>query len=162
MSDIVVIGAGWIGLEVTAAARTLGAEVTVVEQDRAPLRRVLGDVAYPVFNELDRLRPSSTPTLSVEVTAPTEEDSDALSELFAAAGFAAEDWTSSFRVLCRACSEGNPDLVHDHDDLGLGDGDWSTERWIGVAADEATALSLLRKWAAASPGRAHDHPERVS
>ena len=41
--QVVVVGAGWIGLEVAAAAREYGAEVTVVESTRPPLRRVLGD-----------------------------------------------------------------------------------------------------------------------
>jgi 3-phenylpropionate/trans-cinnamate dioxygenase ferredoxin reductase component len=40
---VVVIGAGWIGLEVAAAGRSHGAQVSVVELDRLPLRRVLGD-----------------------------------------------------------------------------------------------------------------------
>jgi 3-phenylpropionate/trans-cinnamate dioxygenase ferredoxin reductase component len=39
---LVVIGAGWIGCEVAATARGLGAEVTVVEQGATPLERVLG------------------------------------------------------------------------------------------------------------------------
>ncbi|MBG0564061.1 NAD(P)/FAD-dependent oxidoreductase [Actinoplanes aureus] len=51
---VVVIGAGWIGLEATAAARAHGAEVTVVEQDRAPLRRILGDEIAEVFTALHR------------------------------------------------------------------------------------------------------------
>jgi 3-phenylpropionate/trans-cinnamate dioxygenase ferredoxin reductase component len=51
---VAVVGAGWIGLETTAAARTHGAEVTVVERDRAPLRRVLGDDIAEVFADLHR------------------------------------------------------------------------------------------------------------
>jgi len=51
---VVVVGAGWIGLETAAAARTHGAEVTVVELDRAPLRRVLGDEVAEVFTDLHR------------------------------------------------------------------------------------------------------------
>jgi 3-phenylpropionate/trans-cinnamate dioxygenase ferredoxin reductase subunit len=51
---VVVIGAGWIGLEAAAAARHHGAEVTVVEMDSAPLRRVLGDEVAAVFAELHR------------------------------------------------------------------------------------------------------------
>jgi 3-phenylpropionate/trans-cinnamate dioxygenase ferredoxin reductase subunit len=39
---IVVMGAGLVGLEVAAAARSLGREVTVVEADHAPLRRLIG------------------------------------------------------------------------------------------------------------------------
>ncbi len=52
--QVVVIGAGWIGLETAAAARTHGAEVTVVELDTLPLRRVLGDEAATVFADLHR------------------------------------------------------------------------------------------------------------
>ncbi|WP_203705524.1 NAD(P)/FAD-dependent oxidoreductase [Asanoa iriomotensis] len=49
---VVVIGAGWIGLEVAAAARGFGCDVTVVETDRAPLRQVLGDEVAGVFRAL--------------------------------------------------------------------------------------------------------------
>ena len=43
---VVVIGGGWIGLEVAAAARMAGADVTVLEAAALPLQRVLGrDVA---------------------------------------------------------------------------------------------------------------------
>ncbi len=39
---VVVIGGGWIGCEVAASARQLGADVTVVETANLPLERVLG------------------------------------------------------------------------------------------------------------------------
>jgi 3-phenylpropionate/trans-cinnamate dioxygenase ferredoxin reductase component len=39
---VVVVGAGWIGLEVAAAARGHGAEVTVIEPQPTPLYGVLG------------------------------------------------------------------------------------------------------------------------
>jgi 3-phenylpropionate/trans-cinnamate dioxygenase ferredoxin reductase subunit len=51
---IVVVGAGWIGLEVTAAAREAGAEVTVVEVAPLPLQRVLGDEVATIFADLHR------------------------------------------------------------------------------------------------------------
>ncbi|MFI9271302.1 NAD(P)/FAD-dependent oxidoreductase [Kitasatospora sp. NPDC052896] len=51
---VAVIGAGWIGLEVAAAARTAGAEVTVLEVLELPLLRVLGREAAEVFAELHR------------------------------------------------------------------------------------------------------------
>ena len=51
---IVVIGAGWIGLEATAAARAAGAEVTVLESAELPLLRVLGREAAEVFAGLHR------------------------------------------------------------------------------------------------------------
>jgi 3-phenylpropionate/trans-cinnamate dioxygenase ferredoxin reductase subunit len=53
-AQVVVIGAGWIGLETAAAAREHGASVTVVEVDSLPLRRVLGDEVASVFAELHR------------------------------------------------------------------------------------------------------------
>ncbi|WP_305785685.1 NAD(P)/FAD-dependent oxidoreductase [Symbioplanes lichenis] len=40
---VTVLGSGWIGLEVAAAARERGAEVTVVTPAPAPLHRVLGE-----------------------------------------------------------------------------------------------------------------------
>ncbi|MFJ2863316.1 NAD(P)/FAD-dependent oxidoreductase [Kitasatospora sp. NPDC087314] len=51
---IAVIGAGWIGLEVAAAARAAGAEVTVLEAAELPLLRVLGREVAQVFADLHR------------------------------------------------------------------------------------------------------------
>ena len=51
---IVVVGAGWIGLEVTAAAREGGCEVTVFETAELPLLRVLGPTVAQVFADLHR------------------------------------------------------------------------------------------------------------
>jgi 3-phenylpropionate/trans-cinnamate dioxygenase ferredoxin reductase subunit len=51
---LVIVGAGWIGLEVAAAARIAGGEVTVVEAASLPLMRVLGDEMGRVFAELHR------------------------------------------------------------------------------------------------------------
>jgi len=53
-ADIVVVGAGWIGLEVAAAARQRGATVTVVERSELPLLRVLGPEIARVFADLHR------------------------------------------------------------------------------------------------------------
>src|SRR5258706_8607570 len=39
---LVVVGAGWIGCEVAASARTLGLDVTVLDPLTLPLERVLG------------------------------------------------------------------------------------------------------------------------
>ena len=51
---IVIIGGGWIGLEVAAAARTAGVEVTVVEMQDQPLLGVLGPEVARVFADLHR------------------------------------------------------------------------------------------------------------
>ncbi|RBQ16687.1 NAD(P)/FAD-dependent oxidoreductase [Spongiactinospora rosea] len=54
VGKIVVIGAGWIGLEVAAAARAAGVEVTVVERERQPLLGALGPEIGAVFAGLHR------------------------------------------------------------------------------------------------------------
>jgi 3-phenylpropionate/trans-cinnamate dioxygenase ferredoxin reductase subunit len=53
-SRVVVIGAGWIGLESAAAARAAGAEVTILESAELPLLRVLGKEVAQVFADLHR------------------------------------------------------------------------------------------------------------
>jgi 3-phenylpropionate/trans-cinnamate dioxygenase ferredoxin reductase component len=51
---VVVVGAGWIGLEVTAAARHHGNDVTVLEPLPTPLHAVLGPEMGEVFARLHR------------------------------------------------------------------------------------------------------------
>ena len=51
---VVVVGAGWIGLEVAAAARSHGNDVTVVEPQPTPLHAVLGAQMGRVFARLHR------------------------------------------------------------------------------------------------------------
>lgn len=53
-AQVVVIGAGWIGLEAAAAARAAGAAVTVLESAPLPLLRVLGPRVATVFADLHR------------------------------------------------------------------------------------------------------------
>ena len=53
-SRVLIIGAGWIGLEVAAAARLAGAEVTILEAADLPLLQVLGPQVAPVFADLHR------------------------------------------------------------------------------------------------------------
>ena len=51
-SRLAVVGAGWIGLEVAAAARQAGLEVTVLEAQELPLLGVLGPEMARVFADL--------------------------------------------------------------------------------------------------------------
>jgi 3-phenylpropionate/trans-cinnamate dioxygenase ferredoxin reductase subunit len=51
-APVVVIGAGWIGAEVAASARQLGAEVAMVELGAVPLERVLGPEVGAVYRDL--------------------------------------------------------------------------------------------------------------
>jgi 3-phenylpropionate/trans-cinnamate dioxygenase ferredoxin reductase component len=51
-APVVVIGAGWIGCEVAASARQLGADVTMVDLVSVPLERVLGHEVGEVYRVL--------------------------------------------------------------------------------------------------------------
>jgi 3-phenylpropionate/trans-cinnamate dioxygenase ferredoxin reductase component len=51
---LVVIGAGWIGAEAAASARTRGMDVTMVEQQSVPLQTVLGAEVGGMYAELHR------------------------------------------------------------------------------------------------------------
>ncbi|TCO45196.1 3-phenylpropionate/trans-cinnamate dioxygenase ferredoxin reductase subunit [Kribbella antiqua] len=51
---VVVVGAGWIGLEAGAAARERGCEVTVVEPQSTALAAVLGEQVGELFADLHR------------------------------------------------------------------------------------------------------------
>jgi 3-phenylpropionate/trans-cinnamate dioxygenase ferredoxin reductase subunit len=49
---VAVVGAGWIGSEVAASARQLGADVVLIDPAPAPLHRVLGNEISEVFRRL--------------------------------------------------------------------------------------------------------------
>src|SRR4051794_39893531 len=50
----VVIGAGWIGSEVAASARTKGMDVTLIEQLSVPLERVIGPEVGEIYAAIHR------------------------------------------------------------------------------------------------------------
>jgi hypothetical protein len=135
-------------------------------------RTTLAGPSYPVFDEIELWAPSPVPTWVVLLEAATEDDRDALERLASDAGFAAEDWSSSVRLLCRSCSEssmpsdegdGSAHLdPHDHSSPGhpgpLGhmppggpDDLWVPERECGLAAPSALVRGLLDGWVADSP-----------
>jgi tetratricopeptide (TPR) repeat protein len=126
--------------------------------------------SYPVFDEIELWAPSPVPTWVVLLEAATEEDRNALEQLASDAGFAAEDWSSSVRLLCRTCSEsempsgeGEGDHLdpHDHSEPGhpgplghrtAGSGSlWVPERECGIAAPAGLVRGLLDGWVADSP-----------
>ncbi|MEV0651145.1 FAD-dependent oxidoreductase [Phytomonospora sp. NPDC050363] len=51
---VVIVGGGWIGLEVASAARGYGAEVTVIEPQPTPLHAVLGQRMGEFFAQVHR------------------------------------------------------------------------------------------------------------
>lgn len=53
-SRVAIIGAGWIGLEVAAAARDAGLDVTLLERGEIPLQHILGAEVAGIFATLHR------------------------------------------------------------------------------------------------------------
>ena len=51
---LVVVGAGFIGAEVAASARTRGAEVTVLEKNEVPLNRAIGEEMGRIYAAIHR------------------------------------------------------------------------------------------------------------
>lgn len=133
-------------------------------------RVATGGSAYPVFDEIELWAPSPVPTWLVLLEAASEEDRDALERLAADAGYAAEDWSSSVRLLCRTCSESRMPTddgtsvhqdPHDQGEPGhpgrlshrsaAAGGLWVPERECGVAAPAGLVRGLLDGWVADSP-----------
>jgi 3-phenylpropionate/trans-cinnamate dioxygenase ferredoxin reductase subunit len=52
--NLVLIGSGWIGMEVGATARTLGNNVTILERDPIPLANAIGDELGTMFADLHK------------------------------------------------------------------------------------------------------------
>jgi 3-phenylpropionate/trans-cinnamate dioxygenase ferredoxin reductase subunit len=75
-----IIGGGWIGLEVAAAARSNGAEVTLLESLDQPLERVLGAEVGGIFADLHREHGVDLRT-SVQVTGIERSGDGALVQL---------------------------------------------------------------------------------
>ena len=62
---VAIVGSGWIGSEVAASARQLGAEVTLIDPQTTPLERVMGIEVGDIYRDLHdehgvHLRPEST------------------------------------------------------------------------------------------------------
>jgi hypothetical protein len=132
-------------------------DVVLHDGDTVGERRY-GDRVLGVFNEIALLERSPYVTLRTELGPVGEADVDALSEAFFRHGYAAECWTTSMQVLCRACSEGSVEsreAEHDHapDEPP---GQQTTGFVMGIGAPRDEAERLLREWGAASAGREYD------
>lgn len=74
--SLVIIGGGWIGLEVAAAARAAGTAVTILEGGALPLLRVVGEDVAQVFADLHTAHGVDLRT-DVKVEAITTQDGHA-------------------------------------------------------------------------------------
>jgi tetratricopeptide (TPR) repeat protein len=105
--------------------------------------RQSGEREVPVFNELKLLKPSDYHTYLLKVKASSSDKLDKLTEAFEEAGLQAENWTSSVRLLCKACSEGRPHEQHDQE---LEDTE-TVEVHFGVASPSLEMTrSVLETW----------------
>lgn len=106
--------------------------------------RRVGRRAYPVFDELEVWRRSPTPTFSVQITAASEVDVEALVAAAEKAGGAAEDW-STMRLVCPECDLGTPGHSHPGEP-------WQPTRTVGLAFPAGLAEALLNRWWDERPG----------
>ncbi len=117
----------------------------IVLHDGAPNgERVAGGRTYRVFDVFERWSPSEIATLIADTECGSDDDASALVGLFEEHHFAAEDWTTSVRSLCRACSTGRP--AHRHSTAREGNA-----RSFGIACPLGLANDLLARWVASSP-----------
>lgn len=120
----------------------------VVLNDGAPVGyRVYQGREVPVFDVLELLKPSRFGTFIARVRLPANsKKAERLAHLAAEMGGSAEDWSTSVRVLCKACSEGRP---HEHHDSGQVPPPPPDVRLIGIAAkNRRHATRILNAWEA--------------
>ncbi len=116
----------------------------VVLNDGAPNgHRQYNGKEYPVFDALELLEASAFGTYVAEVEMPLRREYVVeLAELAAKLGGAAEDWSTSVRMICKACSEGRPHETHDTDGPRR-----EGAHHIGIAAlDREHATRILLEW----------------
>jgi NADPH-dependent 2,4-dienoyl-CoA reductase/sulfur reductase-like enzyme len=140
---VVIVGAGWIGCEVAAAARKHGAEVTVIDPLPLPLHRVLGDTVGEVFRKLHETE-GVTFRFGVGVAEYTGADG-------VATGVRLEDGTEVLGdvLLLAVGARPRTELAHDAG-LELSEGN-------GVAVDASLRTSAPDVFAIGDIA-AHDHP----
>jgi hypothetical protein len=104
----------------------------------------------PVFDALQLLEPSPFGTYVAQVAMAAEQEQVArLAEVAAQQGGSAEDWSTSVRMLCSACSAGRPHDLHDTEAPPPPAG----AHLIGIAArDRQQATAILSAWEASTKG----------
>jgi acylphosphatase len=124
----------------------------LVLHDGAPVGyRMLGGNERAVFNELALLQASSHSTFEVFVSGVSEQEIERFIQSCEAQGVAVENWSTSLRTLCKACSEGRPHEQHDHDH-GPAANEHDGRVRLGVAApSQARAESVFEDWLSSHP-----------
>ncbi|HZA50689.1 MAG TPA: tetratricopeptide repeat protein [Myxococcaceae bacterium] len=117
----------------------------VLLHDGAPQgARMFRGIEYPVFNALALLERSPYRTFVASVYPGDDVSLKSLEALSSKPEIALEDW-STVRILCRACSEGNPDTSAPHNhNRELAEGE---RRVVFAARDLGAVETLLNSWA---------------
>jgi hypothetical protein len=116
----------------------------IILHDGAPVgSRESGGRKYSVFNVLELFEESTDVTLEAEFETTSQHDMDALQEICGKLEVACEDWTTSVRMICRQCSEGEPHEHHDHENAD----EWKTRHFVGFAAAKQSMVEeALQQW----------------
>jgi hypothetical protein len=101
---------------------------------------------YPVFNELEIWEKSAYSTFEVDVTLPSEDETDRLIDLCVQCELGIEDW-STVRAVCSECSRGN---LGEHECVVQRPSD--LRRFAFAAKKESDLTEMLAKWKASTPG----------
>jgi len=116
----------------------------IVLNDGAPVGyRMYGDDERAVFNVLELFQASSLSTFKADIKIFEQSDIDALEKLFEEQNIICEDWTTNYRILCKACSEGRPHDEHDHEH----ENEWVAEHEFAIAVTSEKEIEpILNKW----------------
>jgi len=106
--------------------------------------RMLDDREVSVFDELDRLEESGTPTFQAQIAGVGHDDLQALTDLLGPVGLGSDEW-SRMRLLCADCSHGSPHHDHTHPPA---DPDVTV---LGLAGPEDQLTECLDQWQASRP-----------
>jgi tetratricopeptide (TPR) repeat protein len=110
----------------------------------------------PVLDALALLEPSPFGTFVAEIAMPNKPKYiEELAELAADLGSSAEDWSTSVRLICKACSEGRPHGSHDTEAARP-----AGVHVIGIAArNRKHATTILNSW---ESGKGDVHVESLA
>ena len=116
----------------------------IVLNDGAPMGyRMLGDSERAVFNVLELFEASTFNTYKADIRVNTAKDIESLEQIFVENDIPCEDWTTHYRVICKACSEGRPHEHHDND----AEQEWQPEHEIAMCAESETEIKkILNDW----------------
>lgn len=116
----------------------------IVLNDGAPEGyRMLGDNERAVFNVLELFEASPLDTYQANVKVSTDEDISALEKMLGEKDIPCEDWTTNYRIICKACSEGRPHEHHDNE----GEKEWVPEHEIAIGSESEDEIkNILNNW----------------